>query len=596
MKNTISNMKYVFSNINAWDRKLLVCLLFSIPLGVAETGVNLVIPAITINTIGSTHPIHHVIVVISTLLGVKLIILLLNTYLNSKRNTAEHKMVLHYISYISKKTMDMDYAYLENPEVKIKMEKANQAANNNHTAAMQIPGNCVRFITGLLKFFLLGGIISFLNPMIIVVLLVTAILQYVTMLYYDAYEHKTKDKRVEVNRKLQYISSISDNFIAGKDIRLFSLGNWLNNLANIHMDEYSRLYKNVAKCKIAMSFISLLIVLLRDGFAYVYLMNAIINKRIAIGDFILYFSAINQFVDVLGNVVLGWEAVQRGSYQISDIREYISMPDKSNRGQGIAVPKDDVTIEFRNVSYTYPNAKKATLNNLNFTIHANEKIAIVGLNGSGKTTLVKLVCGMYIPTKGEVLINHHGIHEYNRDEYYKLLSAVFQKFRCLPLSVAKNIAIHQVDYDKVSRCLSYSGLDKKISKMKDGMDTLLIKDINTNGIELSGGEYQKLMLSRAIYKDAPVYILDEPTAALDPIAECEIYKQYAVFSKKKTTIFVSHRLASTHFCDKIFYMEHGQIKEIGSHKELMKNGKKYAKLYKIQSKYYVDTNNEEMIL
>jgi len=289
------------------------------------------------------------------------------------------------------------------------------------------------------------------------------------------------------------------------------------------------------------------------------------------------------------------------------MREFFDYPNKTNRGKGIDIPVSldldslgSLSIELKNVTYKYPLTETPAIKNVSLKIAAGEKIALVGLNGAGKTTLVKLICGMYAPTDGEILLGGHHAGEYNIDDYHSLFSAVFQHFRFLPVSIAQNISVvpkEQADMKKLERCIGLAGLSETIDKLENGADTPLIKEINPDGTELSGGEQQKLMLARAIYKDAPVLLLDEPTAALDPIAESELYMKYNEIARDKTSVFISHRLASTRFCDRILLISDGEIAEAGTHDELMRKGGKYAELFEIQSHYYKDTggnngNNE----
>ena len=229
---------------------------------------------------------------------------------------------------------------------------------------------------------------------------------------------------------------------------------------------------------------------------------------------------------------------------------------------------------------------------MSLKIKAGEKIALVGLNGAGKTTLVKLLCGLYDPNEGEIFLNGKNIRGYNRTQYYTLFTAVFQDFNILPLSIAENISQlseDELDDDKIDRvihCLELADLDKKINSLPDGISSILMKDVNDDAVQLSGGEMQKLMLARALYKESPILILDEPTAALDPIAESKLYNRYNEFAAGKTSVYISHRLASTRFCDRIIFIENKTIAESGTHNELLKSGGKYANLFEIQSKYY----------
>jgi ABC-type multidrug transport system fused ATPase/permease subunit len=274
----------------------------------------------------------------------------------------------------------------------------------------------------------------------------------------------------------------------------------------------------------------------------------------------------------------------------------IDYPDRFPRKEGLDIPDKSnwpPKIEFCNVSYKFEDAQEMTLKNINLTINPGENIALVGHNGAGKTTLVKLLCGLYHPTEGKILIAGHAIDEYNLEEYHTLLSTIFQDPYTLPLSIAANIACvseELTDYNKVRDCLKKSGLFRDVDKLKEKERTYISQTFREDGVELSGGMQQKLMLARAMYKDAPILVLDEPTAALDPIAESSMYEEYDKISKNKSSIFISHRLASTKFCDRIIYLENGQILESGTHEELMNMNGRYAGIFQVQSQYY---KNEE---
>lgn len=250
--------------------------------------------------------------------------------------------------------------------------------------------------------------------------------------------------------------------------------------------------------------------------------------------------------------------------------------------------KIDYKIKLVNVSYRYPNAQQDTIHNMNLTIRPNENLAIVGLNGAGKTTLVKLICGFLDPTEGKVLLNGEDIRTFNRRDYYTLIAAVFQDFSILESTVAVNVAqsIDSIDEDKVWQCLEKAGLKEKVETLPKGIHTILGREVFEEGVELSGGQTQRLMLARALYKDSPILILDEPTAALDPIAENDMYMKYKEMTQGSTSVFISHRLASTRFCDRILFLDHGNIVEEGTHEELLNKHGKYAQLFHVQSQYY----------
>ena len=245
-------------------------------------------------------------------------------------------------------------------------------------------------------------------------------------------------------------------------------------------------------------------------------------------------------------------------------------------------------IELRNVRFRYPGAEQDTLHDLNLTIHAGEKLAVVGLNGAGKTTLVKLICGFYDPTEGQVLLNGQDIRQYNRRDYYKLFTAVFQDFSILETTLADNVtqSTENIDRDRIKDCIEKAGLTEKIDSLKAGMETHVGRSVYEDGMDLSGGETQRLMLARALYKGAPIMVLDEPTAALDPIAENDMYLKYNQMAAGCTSVYISHRLASTRFCDRIILLSDGGIAEEGTHDSLMAKGGKYAERFGIQSRYY----------
>ena len=246
------------------------------------------------------------------------------------------------------------------------------------------------------------------------------------------------------------------------------------------------------------------------------------------------------------------------------------------------------------VSFAYEGAERNTISHINLTISPGEKLAVVGLNGAGKTTLIKLICGFLDPTEGAVLLNGKDIRQYNRRDYYRLFSAIFQDFSILEASVAENVAqsIDAIDLKRVRECIRLSGLTQKVETLPDGLNTKLGRLVYEDGVELSGGQTQRVMLARALYKNAPVLVLDEPTAALDPIAEYDMYLKYSQMTHGRTSVFISHRLASTQFCDRILFLEQGRIVEEGSHKQLLDQKGHYARLFELQSRYYQEKGEE----
>ena len=305
----------------------------------------------------------------------------------------------------------------------------------------------------------------------------------------------------------------------------------------------------------------------------------------------LYFGAISGFTQWVTGILEQFLKLHRQSLELSTVREFLEWPEPFLFEEGEKIegsPDGRYEVRLEHVSFRYPGAKCDMIHDLDLTVTAGERLAIVGCNGAGKTTLVKLLCGFLDPTQGRVLLNGEDIRTYDRRDYYALFSAVFQDFSVLEGSVAENVAQHvnEIDENKVRKCLAQAGLTEKIASLPHGIQTKIGREVYEDGVELSGGQIQRLMLARALYKDGPILVLDEPTAALDPIAENDIYMKYSSMTCGRTSVFISHRFASTRFCDRIILLADGKIEEEGTHESLLAKGGEYARLFEIQSRYY----------
>lgn len=308
--------------------------------------------------------------------------------------------------------------------------------------------------------------------------------------------------------------------------------------------------------------------------------------------------SIVQYVAVLSR--LG-EGLQELMYILSDnevycthlqnLFAYLDLPNNMYQGSLTIEKRDDneYYVEFRDVSFQYPDTDRYVLKHVNLKFKIGEKLAVVGMNGSGKTTFIKLMCRLYDPTEGEILLNGVNIQKYDYDEYMSIFSVVFQDFRLFSFSLGQNISASATyDSEKVTECLKKAGFDKRLESLPNDLETFLYKDFDTDGVEISGGEAQKLALARALYKDAPFIILDEPTAALDPLSEYEVYSKFNEIAGDKTAIYISHRLSSCRFCDKIAVFHAGEIIQTGTHDELLADNEgKYYQLWNAQAQYYV---------
>jgi len=490
------------------------------------------------------------------------------------------------------KWLKMDFELMENPDYKEVEDKARKAAYGNHAPAMNIPRTLVELLSNVFGFLLYASVIVLVHPLILVVLLITAVINWLMLRRARNYLRDTRDERSKLYKKLDALGDTMRDADAAKDIRLYGAIDWLCTFYDKQFRAAKKSERKLISRDMHSQLTDALMILLRDGAAYAFLIWLVLNDNMTLGDFVLVFAAIGGLATWVSGILTASVDLSRACIEINDIAEMHNYPDRMNTGKGIPLPEGKdlpPSIELSGVGYTYPKAEKPTLTGINLNIRSGERIAIVGANGAGKTTLIKLICGLYTPTEGTVSLSGKAVAEYNRDEYYTLFSAVFQDIHMLSTTIAGNISQETpeaTDREAVLGCLKLTGLYEKVETLPDKENTLLVREVEPEATELSGGEKQKLAMARALYKDAPVIVLDEPTAALDPIAENEVYQKYAELTDGKTSIFISHRLASTRFCDRILLIDGNVISEQGSHDELMALGGTYANMFDVQAGYY----------
>ena len=388
-------------------------------------------------------------------------------------------------------------------------------------------------------------------------------------------------------KEIAYINRQSLESGAGKDIRIYRMLDFFMKKYDEGLEGMSKTFGIIHDWYMLRSAANALVGFMVDMLAWGYLLYMLVGGKITTAEFVLYLGLINGFGSYLENLIRSAMGLAPMSVAISYIREFLEL-DNQWKGTG-EKESGALTVEFKGVSYTYPSAKEPTLKDINLTIRQGEKLALIGLNGAGKTTLVKLICGFYHPTGGEIYVNGKPVTDYDRDKYYEMVSVLFQDTTILPLTLDMNITgqlPEEIDRKRLNHALELAGfLDKYNSLPKKG-ETLLVREVNKESVDFSGGERQKLFFARALYKNGGLMILDEPTAALDPIAENELYEHFAEAAADRTTVYISHRLSSTKFCDRIVLLEHGRIIEEGTHDLLMEAGGRYAELFEIQRRYY----------
>jgi len=490
------------------------------------------------------------------------------------------------------KVIDTDYANLENKRFTDVKQKAQSTSDSNSNSTEQVYYTLENLGANLIGFIIYIIILVNINPLILLITAIMSILGFIVRRWSNKWQHDNDDERVAYDKRFYLTNRVGDNGSLAKDIRLFCMIDWLNDVFDTYMKLRMRWDRRAQIRDFIADATDCAATFLREGAAYAFLIWQILYNAMPVDQFILLFAAVGGFSGWIMGILSEYAQLQRHSLSYCRLREYYEYPDtfKRDDGESIAPEKDkDYSLELRKVNFRYPGADEDTLQNINLTVQPGEKLAIVGLNGAGKTTLVKLLCGFYDPTEGEVLLNGHDIRLYDRRQYYSLFTAVFQEFNILPVSIAENIAqknADKLDNERVEECLELANLAEKIKSLPDGVKSLLRKEVHDEAVELSGGETQRLILARALYKNAPILILDEPTAALDPIAESKLYERYNNLSIGRTSVYISHRLASTRFCDRIILLDGKIVAETGTHDELLYADGKYAELFEIQSKYY----------
>lgn len=508
------------------------------------------------------------------------------SYLRQVISVHNMRIRIHYLGDTFRKLTTMDYKYTENAKFFEENERALNAANNNEEGIegvsnrlFQLPAKIITIV----GMFVLAGT---LNPWILLVLILHVfVTMWVSRMSHN-YSYSKKEEEAKASRKINYYYRTTHDFSFGKDIRIY---NFRDRILKNYQEEIKAL--TVLRGKIAgreylLGFAGIFTLLLTNVVMYGILIYQA-YYGMPISSFTMYISTITTLMASM--LELGTDVtfvINQGQY----VGDFFRLMDESLIDEGGSVTKPNETLEivFDHVSFHYPNTDTNVFTDLNFTIHKGERLAIVGVNGAGKSTLVKLMTGLFEPTEGHIYINGTDIGNYRKKELYSLYSAVFQDVNILAFTLRENVACksEHVDDERVKTALEKVGLWKKVESFEKGLDQMMLKVIDENGTDFSGGERQKLSIARGLYKDAPMVIMDEPTAALDALAEAEIYENFSSLVEGKTAVYISHRLASTRFCDKIALFDHDGLKEYGTHDELMERHGSYYEMFTVQGKYY----------
>ncbi len=489
---------------------------------------------------------------------------------------------------LADQTMKMDFEHTEDPEALDALEKAQEGMSWYSGGIVGVLGTVFSLINNVAALLGVSVIILFTCPW----LLPVQVAALVVITIFNAKNNKIQLESFmalsKFNRIFGYVFWQLADFKLGKDIRLYNSADMMCNKAQYYVDEQIGVERDTVRKQRKNTWVTDAADALRDGISYFYIGFLAITKAITVGDFSMCVSAASTLYGSLYGITYDIQRITQKCAYAHRYIEFMNFPAAMEKGTK-SIKQGEHTIEFRHVSFKYPRSEKLVLRDINLTIRSGEHISIVGLNGAGKTTFIKLLCRLYDVTEGEILVDSVNIKEYSEEEYRKLFAVVFQDFKLFAFSLRENIAFgEQADDAELERVLKLAGLWDDVEKLPNGLDTMLYKSFDENGTDLSGGQRQKAAIARALYRNAPVVILDEPTAALDPVAEYEIYRQFNTLVGGKTAVYISHRLSSCKFCDRIVVFAEDTIKESGTHDELvaLKDGI-YAKMFAEQAKYYV---------
>lgn len=574
--------------------------------------INIYMTSVIINELTTTRNLHRLIFYVLITICLNLIVSL---SLNGLSHINRIQTDLFYNKQemiLNSKILTMDFEHAENPQVQLLRRKITESSNMNSGGVMQLFYGFDRLIrstitiivsiTLVFNLFVISknsidkGVVSTLNSPILSIILIAMILASTFLAMFSnsslsKKQYHIMDKFIPFNRIFgYYVGEYLGGYGAGKDIRIYNQKELIRSESMSLFNDGNKALNDLGRTQGVYSSINAAISSLLGGLVYLFVGLKALVGIFGVGSLVIYTGSINQFISGFSSFMTNFTDLRMNNQYLKLYFDFIEIKDIKYHGTLPVEKRNDneYEIEFKNVSFKYPASEEYVLKNLSLILRIGERLAVVGMNGSGKTTFIKLLCRLYDPTDGEILLNGIDIKKYDYNEYLTLFSVVFQDFKLFSFSAGQNVATSiEFEKEKVLECLNEAGLGERIKEMPKGVDTPLYKDFDEDGVEISGGEAQKIAIARALYKDAPFIILDEPTAALDPIAEYEIYSKFNEIVGTKTAVYISHRLSSCRFCHDIAVFHEGEIIQRGSHDELIIDERgKYHELWNAQAQYY----------
>ena len=588
----LDNLLLSFKEIWNYDKRLIFLLLADVFISAIRPFPNIILSGRIVDSIAYGKNFLSVIFYMVLMFGINYFITAIGTFLSRYREYLFIKLSNKLDNDVNEKCLNMDFEQFNDSSVQDRIMMVNQAirGNNFFTSLTIVFSTISQFVT------LIGivYVMTILNIWLLAIALIVIVLQ--TILHYMnlRYDRKYMEDSVSERRKIAYVSQLIKDIQSKKDIVMFGMGDYI--LKKIKSFQQTMLIFDKRRIRwggfIEMTTYSLNVAF--QIFAYILIGINAFNKDISIGDFTIGIASLMNFMSASSFVTNNILTFNDNFFYIRQYKSFNKLRSKFDKSSSNitlnSIDKNKIEIEFRNVSFRYPNSTAFVLKNINLTIKNNERLGIVGYNGAGKTTFTLLLTRMYDPTEGSIYLNGIDIRNIDYKEYQKIISSVNQDFSLLAFSLLENIAITDIasqdERKKVLGLLNDNGLQERMRKLYRGLDTPITKTLSASGVDLSGGERQKIAVVRALYKDSPILILDEPTSALDPVAEHEIFQKFSEMSEGKTTLLISHRIYSTRFCDKIAVFDKGEIKEYGTFEELMGLKGLYYEFFQQQAEYF----------
>lgn len=595
----ISNLVYYMKSIWEWDKKMFFAQMLLVFPMTASSLLGNIMPAQLVTGLERHNTLTQIISSLLLIGAAMLICAVMSSMMETVYTVQEDYFPLHFMKKYVSKIMQVDYARMEEAEYKLVMDNTWSAARSGRGIV-----DAIYYIPDLLIYGVMTIVYGIMMARQSMVLLLLGILSIGVSLYLLSVARKMHGKYFSKISKYakgeEYITEQCMDSAAGKDIRIYHMLDFILEKYDENLHAIGGLFDKIHCWYLFRNVAGAVLEFARDSFAFLFLIYKMVQGEMSAAGFVFYIGVISSFSQAFEAFIRALMSVNSINTSMSYIREFdeedsIWRKDSVIGKEGMEeMRRHAVKLELEDVSFTYPGSAKPTISHLNLTIQQGEKLALIGLNGAGKTTLVKLICGFYFPQEGRIKINDVAMDSFTKEEYISLLSVLFQDTTLLPRSVEENI-VSGAEYNqgRLKKVLELSGFLEKYENLPQKGATKLVKKLEKTAVDFSGGEKQKLLFARALYKEAPLVILDEPTAALDPIAENELYMHFGAAMKDRTSIYISHRLSSTRFCDRIILLEGGRIVEEGTHDELMEAQGRYANLYEMQSQYYKEEENKK---